>query len=203
MAWNDDVVAATEQAFEPLHDPERAAAMFAYFKEIAPFLGIGAKPRRAAQREAWRTLGRPTPAELLAAAHELCAEPEREFAWEVDRGIVRRALEQASARALPVMVFVGNAGAIQIHTGPVERIQDVRTWLNVLDPGFNLHLREDHVATAWVVRKPSVDGIVTSIEVFDAAGELIVQFFGKRKPGIPERDDWRALVNDVQAAPAS
>ena len=31
----------------------------------------------------------------------------------------------------------------------------------------------------------------------------IAAFFGKRKPGIPERDDWRALVNDVQAAPAS
>ncbi|TYR35438.1 hypothetical protein FXV77_13285 [Sphingobacterium phlebotomi] len=29
-------------------------------------------------------------------------------------------------------------------------------------------------------------GIVSSIEVFDNEGELIVQFFGKRKPRIPE-----------------
>ena len=162
----------------------------------------------AGMREAWRALQDthdffPMLRRFRVGRQQALRLAEREFAWEVDRGIVRRALEQASARALPVMVFVGNAGAIQIHTGPVERIQDVGTWLNVLDPGFNLHLREDHVATAWVVRKPSVDGIVTSIEVFDAAGELIVQFFGKRKPGIPERDDWRALVNDVQGAPAA
>ena len=59
-------------------------------------------------------------------------------------------------------------------------------------------LREDHAATAWVVKKPSVDGTVTSLEVFDAGGEMIVQFFGKRKPGIPEREDWRTLVADTQ-----
>jgi len=120
------------------------------------------------------------------------------MAWAVETGGVRRVLEQASARQVPIMVFVGNPGAIQIHTGPVERIQDVGPWLNVLDPGFNLHLREDRVTTAWVVRKPSVDGIVTSLEVFDAAGEMIVQFFGKRKPGIPEREDWREMVAETQ-----
>jgi len=124
------------------------------------------------------------------------ADPE--MAWAVQTGGVRRVLEQAAARQVPIMVFVGNPGAIQIHTGPVERIQDVGPWLNVLDPGFNLHLREDHVAGAWVVRKPSVDGIVTSLEVFDTAGEMIVQFFGKRKPGIPEREDWRTLVAETQ-----
>ena len=162
----------------------------------------------AGMREAWRGLQDthdffPMLRRFRVGRQQALRLAEREFAWEVDGGIVRRVLEQAAARAVPIMAFVGNPGAIQIHTGPVKRIQDVGTWLNVLDPEFNLHLREDHVATAWVVRKPSVDGIVTSIEVFDTAGELIVQFFGKRKPGIPERDDWRALVNDVQAAPAS
>ena len=36
------------------------------------------------------------------------------------------------------------------------------------------------------------------LEVFDEAGEMIVQFFGKRKPGIPEREDWRTLVAETQ-----
>ena len=44
------------------------------------------------------------------------------------------------------------------------------------------------------MRKPSVDGIITSYEGFDAEGELVIQLFGVRKPGIPERDDWRALA---------
>jgi len=46
----------------------------------------------------------------------------------------------------------------------------------------------------WRVRKPSVDGIITRYEGFDAAGERVIQLFGVRKPDIAERDDWRALA---------
>jgi putative hemin transport protein len=92
------------------------------------------------------------------------------------------------------MVFVGNPGCIQIHTGPVARIVPMGPWINVMDPGFNLHLRADHVREAWVVRKPTSDGIVTSLELFDATGETIALLFGARKPGKPEDERWRELV---------
>jgi putative hemin transport protein len=82
-------------------------------------------------------------------------------------------------------------------TGPVRRVQVMRPWLNVLDPGFNLHLREDHIASAWVVRKPTSDGLVTSLELFDARGETIAMFFGERKPGRPELCAWRTLVEGL------
>lgn len=111
---------------------------------------------------------------------------------------VRALLQEASMEATPIMVFVGSPGCIQIHTGPVSRVEpmDIRgvPWLNVLDPGFNLHLREDAIANAWVVEKPTSDGLVTSVEAFDAAGTLMAMFFGARKPGVPERQDWRDLV---------
>src|SRR5690348_18119092 len=29
---------------------------------------------------------------------------------------------------------------------------------NILDPDFNMHLREDLIESAWVVRKPTTDG---------------------------------------------
>ncbi len=95
------------------------------------------------------------------------------------------------------MVFVGNAGMIQIHSGPVKKIAVMGPWLNVLDEGFNLHLRTDHVASAWVVGKPTSDGLVTSLELFDAKGETIAMLFGERKPGQPELLTWRALVDTV------
>ena len=95
------------------------------------------------------------------------------------------------------MVFVGNPGIIQIHTGPVARIQTVGEWLNVLDPEFNLHLREDKVAEVWRVEKPTTDGIVTSVEVFDDTGERMATFFGKRKPGEAELESWRDLVKSL------
>lgn len=106
----------------------------------------------------------------------------------------RKMLQAAAEQQLPVMVFVGSKGCIQIHTGTVSNLMETGPWYNVLDPEFNLHLREDAIASTYIVKKPSVDGIVTSIEVFDAAGEMIVQFFGKRKPGNPELEGWRTIV---------
>ncbi|NUU38772.1 hemin-degrading factor [Pseudomonas sp. C2B4] len=103
-------------------------------------------------------------------------------------------IEAAGKGEVPIMVFVGNSHCIQIHSGPVSNLRWMDTWFNVLDPNFNLHLKTTGVTELWRVRKPSVDGIITSYEGFDADGELVIQLFGVRKPGIPERDDWRALA---------
>ena len=67
-------------------------------------------------------------------------------------------------------------------------------WLNVMDDTFHLHLRLDQIAAVWAVRKPTADGHVTSVEVYDANRELIIQFFSKRHEGKAERDEWRAIV---------
>lgn len=106
-------------------------------------------------------------------------------------------LHQAARMGLPIMVFAGNRGCIQIHTGCVHRIDTRGPWLNVLDEGFNLHLRHDAIHESWLVSKPTADGPVTSIELFDQAGELIAMFFGERKPGKPELHQWRDLAHAV------
>lgn len=118
-----------------------------------------------------------------------------EFAQPVDLHAARVVLQGAAANGTPIMVFVGNPGVIQIHGGPVQRIAVMGPWLNVLDPRFNLHLREDAIAQAWAVRKPTVDGLVSSLELYAHDGELIAQFFGQRKPGQPERCAWRQLLD--------
>jgi putative hemin transport protein len=126
-----------------------------------------------------------------------------ELARPLGTGAVRRALETASLTKLAIMVFVGNEGCIQIHSGPVDRLKQTGDWFNVLDPAFNLHLKETDIASVWLVRKPTSDGIVTSLEIFDAAGATIATLFGKRKPGVPENLRWRALVDEVAAAEAN
>ncbi|HEY8375051.1 MAG TPA: ChuX/HutX family heme-like substrate-binding protein [Nannocystis sp.] len=113
---------------------------------------------------------------------------------------LEQVLQQAAATELPIMIFVGNPGCIQIHTGPVARIVPMGPWINVLDPGFNLHLRRDRIAEAWVVYKPTRDGIVSSLELFDAEGETIALVFGARKPGKPELPAWRELVEGLASA---
>jgi putative hemin transport protein len=121
----------------------------------------------------------------------------REFAEPLATDAAEGVLRRASESGTPIMVFVGNPGMIQIHTGPVRRIVPRGEWLNVLDEEFNLHLRQTAVTDAWVVRKPTQNGVVTSVEVFDVAGDLIVQFFGKRKPGEAELEAWREIVGGL------
>ena len=125
---------------------------------------------------------------------------EGRFTERAEALAVRRAVEAAAADGTPIMVFVGNPGALQIHSGPVTRLVDRGPWFNVLDPGFNLHLDEAQITDAWVVVKPSVDGDVTAVEAYDAGGRQIVQLFGARKPGIPELPAWRDIVAGLPRA---
>jgi putative hemin transport protein len=119
------------------------------------------------------------------------------YAHAVDTCSAHQVLTTAAQRGVSIMVFVGNPGIVQIHSGPVRRVQVMGPWLNVLDSGFNLHLREDHIAAAWRVRKPTSDGLVSSLELFDAAGNTIAMVFGERKPGRSELCEWRALLDDL------
>lgn len=124
--------------------------------------------------------------------------PSPYFAQKTDHLALRRMLNLAAQTQVSIMVFIGNKGMIQIHTGPVKNIVDHGPWINVLDPDFNMHLREDLIAETWIVRKPTEDGIVTSLEIFNAKKELICTLFGERKPGIPELEGWREMIEAIQ-----
>lgn len=126
-----------------------------------------------------------------------------DFAWPLDAGSIRAMMEQVAENALPIMCFVGNRGCIQIHTGAITGIKMMGPWLNVMDPTFHMHLRTDHICEVWAVRKPTKDGHVTSLEVFDDKGELFIQFFGERHEGTVECADWRELVEALPRLPRS
>jgi putative hemin transport protein len=118
------------------------------------------------------------------------------FAVTVPVESYRDVLYLAANRQVPIMAFVGNPGVIQIHTGPVRRIVEHAGFFNVLDKTFNLHLLENGARSAWVVRKPTKSGIVSSLEVYDRFGDLVVQFFGERH-NEPERPQWREILAEI------
>jgi putative hemin transport protein len=115
------------------------------------------------------------------------------YVRRVDPDAVSLTLAQAAKAQLPVMIFVGNQGCIQIHGGLIDKIVPMGPWINVMDPRFNLHLRADHIAEVYAVWKPTRTGDVFSVEAFAADGGLILQIFGYRKntPTAP----WNALVD--------
>ncbi|MCV2448790.1 hemin-degrading factor [Paracoccus sp. DMF] len=108
-------------------------------------------------------------------------------------------IERVQAEGCGVMMFVGNQGCIEIHSGRFETLRPMGPWLNVMDPRFNLHLRGDHVAEVWAVEKPTKRGPAISVEAFDAEGALIFQCFGLRPEKGGDAAQWAALVETLPA----
>jgi 3-methyladenine DNA glycosylase AlkD len=77
--WPQRVVRATKAALAPLANVHEARQMEQYMKYVAPFLGIRATPRRAAQREQWRTLPIPTSDQLGEGCLALLNLKQREY----------------------------------------------------------------------------------------------------------------------------
>lgn len=120
-----------------------------------------------------------------------------EFAEPLAPEAFEAALTKAAEKTLSIMVFVGSEGVVQIHTGPVKKLMRTGPWFNVLDPGFNLHANTELIRHAWIIRKPTKDGIVTSLEVFDADGKQLALLFGERTEGQQEMPEWKALTDTL------
>jgi putative hemin transport protein len=122
---------------------------------------------------------------------------ESDFVQPLQLDQIESLLHRVSEQKIPIMVFVGNQGMLQIHSGTVSRVVRSQAWLNILDDHFNLHLLLESVQTLWLVKKPTQNGYVTSIEAFDEQGELVVTFFGERELDSPELQTWRELTESL------
>ncbi|MCR8546714.1 hemin-degrading factor [Salipiger sp. P9] len=119
------------------------------------------------------------------------------FVRPLDPAAIDPMLEAVRDRETQIMLFVGNRGCIQIHSGPVRNLHPMGPWQNIMDPGFNLHLRRDKVAELWAVEKPTQRGPALSVEAFDAEGGLIFQCFGVGKQGNDHRPAWKDIVGGL------
>jgi putative hemin transport protein len=108
-------------------------------------------------------------------------------------------LNAVSDASQKVILFVGNPGNIQIHWGTLDTVKVMGPWLNVLDEKFNLHLRADHVAEAYVIEKPTKRGPAMSFEAFDAEGGLIFQCFGQRAGENEDNAQWVSILAGLQS----
>ncbi|MEW6023777.1 MAG: ChuX/HutX family heme-like substrate-binding protein [Pseudomonadota bacterium] len=114
---------------------------------------------------------------------------------KVQPGAVRQLLEGAAKEGVAIMAFVGNGAVTQIYSGKIAKVAAAEGWFNVLDPDFNLHLRDSALRSGYVVRRAGV----TSVEFYDDQGELVVTFFGVRQPGKPQPQGWIDLAAGLKA----
>ena len=172
-----------------------------------PFRHDDARIDVDALRADWKRMYDPHAFFALLRRHEVT--PTQAFrlvgpdlARRVGHDALTHVLDKAVDSSLPIMVFVGSPGVVQIHTGPVHNIKQIGPWFNILDPDFNLHLRSDHIAESWIVKKPSPMGELHSLELYDAQGAKIAQLYGQREPDKSERGAWRELVDGLPSLDA-
>ncbi|WP_332066071.1 hemin-degrading factor [Bartonella sp. CB189] len=132
--------------------------------------------------------------ELKINRHDAVKYAGNEFANELKIDAIEMMLNRVVQQEIPIMCFVGNKGCIQIFSGKIKNIKAMGPWINVLDQKFHLHLLMSGVEKVWCVRKPTSDGYVSSLEVFNKNNDMVIQFFGVRKEGQKERQDWRSLL---------
>ena len=106
---------------------------------------------------------------------------------------LRTLLEAAAKDKVAIMVFLGNQGLTQIYSGKIEKTMAAGGYYNVLDPDFNLHIRDTALRSGWVVKR----GGVTSIEFFDQEGTQVLTFFGVRERGKPQPQAWNDLADSL------
>lgn len=92
-------------------------------------------------------------------------------ARRLTKAAVERLMVRAAETAVPVRFAVGNPGCIEHHSGVIMRVLEAGPWINVLDPGMELHLRMDHMAEIWA----HPDG---KVDAFGDRGQLIVRMSG-------------------------
>lgn len=101
---------------------------------------------------------------------------EGAFTEKVSNSTTEKLLQNAVNEELEIMIFVSSGAVIQIYSGNIYNVKKSGHWLNVLDPEFNLHLRDDHIVNTWIVKKPTADGIVTSLEIFDNKNKCLMKY---------------------------
>ncbi|MER6356235.1 DNA alkylation repair protein [Streptomyces sp. NPDC001634] len=97
----DSLLERLTDAYAAAADPERAAAMRAYMKNVAPFLGLTTPVRRALSGTVLKGTPHPDEADCTALALRCWALPEREYHYfAVD--YLRRHVRRLSSGFLPV-----------------------------------------------------------------------------------------------------
>ncbi|MEH6566768.1 MAG: ChuX/HutX family heme-like substrate-binding protein [Halopseudomonas sp.] len=194
-AWLDLCAELQEDSMEPLTIAPAAARE----AELAD-----AQVQQAVLRKDWAQLQDSDDFMALLARHRVKTIQAlrlagAQWAQRVPVSALAPALERAASAALGITLEVGNHACLQPYTGPVQRLQRLGEWFNVLDPGFSLHLRESAIEQLWRVRKPSADGMLSSLQAYDAQGDLIMQVTDARKPSQPEDAVWREQVDALSA----
>lgn len=124
----------------------------------------------------------------------------QEDAHQLKHDSLKQLLSKAAETDLPLLMFVPNQTATQIHNGPVNKLLEMGPWFNVLDPKFNLHALLSGISESWVVKKYlDKSSVTSSVEFFNQNQEAVMMVY--LHPEAREDDNfvqiWQEILNSL------
>jgi putative hemin transport protein len=159
----------------------RLVDLFASFDQTPGTTSIVASPQMAAPNG---DLGR----SLRQAAH---SRP-------VATTALATVLEGARRDVVPVSLAVRSRGVVQRYSGCLDEVEQAAGAIHARAPGMRMQVAGRGVAETWVVRTPSLDGPVSSLEVLDATASVVCSLSATRRPGEPESRAWFVLLDELR-----
>ena len=87
----------------------------------------------------------------------------------------RKLIEGLAKTDQQISVQVSSFGCDQYFTGKIERVVDARGWFNILDPDFNLHLKEEKCTDVYLLNDQSIsatDGHREIVKLYFDSGAI-------------------------------
>ncbi len=105
-------------------------------------------------------------------------------------------MEQAAERNMPMSFYTFNNGVSQYYSGVLDNVYASGDCLHCMAADFSLQILETSIANAWLVRKATSSGIVTSLEFYDSYGNQLLKLHGQyNKYG--ESIHWKRLAESA------
>ncbi|MCK0196986.1 hypothetical protein MWN34_08670 [Ancylobacter sp. 6x-1] len=104
-------------------------------------------------------------------------------AWRVAPELALNALALAAEIRMPLSQMVGNAGAAQIHNGPLEQVRRSQALVILRSGCCTLSFDGAEIEEAWVTCYRSPSGEAHMLELYDWRFHCVAQFAA---PGLPD-----------------
>jgi len=115
-----------------------------------------------------------------------------DFAYQVDLGEIVSLLHVANDADLHLCLGVRNLGALQIHSGHIEVIQETDEGHLLRNNHFKMRLNLNKAHSAWVVRTPHPKGETIAIELYGSSEQHIALLYAD--PEQPKAHHWQQLM---------
>lgn len=119
---------------------------------------------------------------------------EGEFSAQLDPAAYATLFSQLVEQEVAILFFALNDGCVQISTGAITEINQTRDMLQLVEEDSRTLITLPRIKEAWRLSKPTEDGLVHSLELYDANGEPVAYLFGSEKGDSSSIVKWKELL---------